>query len=208
MRIGIDFDNTIAGYDRLFARLAVEAGVLAGSQGGGKRAVRDAVRQSAEGDVAWQRLQAQAYGARMAEAELIDGVADFLHACRAQGIQTFVVSHKTRHAGYDPLQIDLHQAALAWMEAQNFFSDGGFGLRRDHVFFEATRAAKIARIRALGLSHFIDDLEEVFAEPAFPPGVAAILFDPAGPPGAAAALPALRLTHWHEIHQHVFQRRR
>ena len=44
MRIGVDFDNTIAKYDRLFAALAVERGLMATPPAGGKTAVRDAVR--------------------------------------------------------------------------------------------------------------------------------------------------------------------
>ncbi|MBI3723314.1 aminoglycoside phosphotransferase family protein, partial [bacterium] len=36
------------------------------------------------------------------------------------------------------------------------------------IFFEDTRAAKIARIRAVGCTHFVDDLEEVFLEADFP----------------------------------------
>jgi hypothetical protein len=43
------------------------------------------------------------------------------------------------------------------------------------VYFEGTRTEKIARIVALGCTHFIDDLEEVFDDPAFPSGVERLL---------------------------------
>jgi hypothetical protein len=181
MLIGIDFDNTIAGYDRLFARLAVEFGLLERAPAGGKRAVRDAIRaRSAGGDVAWQRLQAIVYGRRMVEAEMIAGVADFLVACRARDVPVRIVSHKTRHAAYDPDRVDLRLAAINWMQCKGFFDEAGFGLAPGQVFFEATRRAKVQRIRELGCTHFIDDLEEVFAEPDFPSEVRAILFDPSG----------------------------
>lgn len=205
MRIGIDFDNTIAGYDRLFARLAVETGLAAIPPEGGKRAVRAAAWDSVDGDLAWQRLQALAYGPRLAEAEPIAGVREFLSECRSRGVPVFVVSHKTRFAAADRSGVDLHQAALAWLDGQGFLAAGAGDLDPAGIHFETTRAAKIARIHSLGLSHFIDDLEEVLADPAFPRTVEAILFDPSG--AAAAEGAAFRFRHWHEIGDHVFQRR-
>ena len=203
MLIGIDFDNTIAGYDRLFARLAVEYGLLERAPVGGKRAVRDAIRaRTRDGDIAWQRLQAIAYGRRMVEAEMIVGVADFLAACRARGVPVRIVSHKTRHAAYDPDQVDLRLAAINWMQSKGFFDAAGFGLAPGQVFFEASRHDKVRRIRELGCTHFIDDLEEVFAEPGFPSEVRAILFDPNGSttPQGGNCMP---LGAWQEITEYV-----
>ena len=39
------------------------------------------------------------------------------------------------------------------------------------MFFEETRDAKLRRIATEGCALFVDDLEEVFAEPAFPGSV-------------------------------------
>ena len=178
MRIGVDFDNTIAGYDRVFTTLALEAGLLEEAPAGGKRGVRDVLRRRPGGDQAWQKLQAEAYGARMAEAELIPGVADFFFACRARRVPVHIVSHKTRYARYDLGGVDLRRAALEWMEAKGFFAADGFGLQPGQVFFEPSRGTKLCRIAALGVSHFVDDLEEVFNEGAFPADVEAILYLP------------------------------
>lgn len=71
MRIGIDFDNTIAGYDALFARIGTEAGWLEPGFQGRKKAVRDRVRLLPNGEWSWMTIQAQVYGPRMAEACLI-----------------------------------------------------------------------------------------------------------------------------------------
>jgi len=180
MRIGIDFDNTLAGYDAVFARLAAEAGHS--DAVGCKNEIRDALRRRLGGDQLWTALQAEAYGPRMAEADLIDGVAPFLRACRAAGHTVMIVSHKTRTAAAAPDGPDLREAARAWMAAQGFFAPDGFGLDPAQVYFEDSRAEKCARIGALGCDLFIDDLEEVFRDPAFPPGVAALLFHPAGTP--------------------------
>jgi hypothetical protein len=175
--IGLDFDNTLVSYDALLARLAEEVHGLGGLPG--KKAIRDAVRLTAEGDVAWQRLQGLIYGPRMAEAALVDGAADFLDLCRDRGVRVFVVSHKTAYAGYDPTRTPLRDAARNWMRANGFFDR--FAIAEDDVFFAATRAEKVNKIKELGVPAFVDDLEEVFLEPDFPAAVKRLLFHPEGP---------------------------
>ena len=104
----------------------------------------------------------------MPRATAIEGAAEFVRACRTRGWPVYVVSHKTEFAGYDETRTNLRDAALAWMRANRVFDADGFGLSPADVFFEGTRQEKIARIRVLGCTHFIDDLEEVFCEPSFP----------------------------------------
>jgi hypothetical protein len=89
-----------------------------------------------------------------------------------------IVSHKTEYATYDETRTNLRTAALEWMAAHRFFEPDGLDLTCDSVYFESTRADKIARIGRIGCSHFVDDLEEVFLEPAFPAGVHKILYAP------------------------------
>ncbi len=201
MRIGLDFDNTIAGYDRVFR--AAAAGFPGAARAVTKKQVRDLVRLSIEGDVAWQRLQAEVYGKRMPEAELVDGVGDFLRHCRERGWEVVVVSHKTETAPLDPERINLRHAAMAWMDAQGFFAADGFALKRKDVHFCATRAEKIARIGQLAPAAFVDDLEEVFAEPDFPVGVERYLYHPAKPLPSGAFLP---FADWSSLGAHLFQR--
>ncbi|GIL41455.1 hypothetical protein [Roseiterribacter gracilis] len=177
LRIGLDFDNTIASYDELFLRLATREGLLAPDFAGDKRAVRDAVRVGA-GDGAWQLLQGRAYGREIAGAKLYDGVIPFLETACAAEHELFVVSHKTQFGHGD--DVDLRHAALDWMETVGLFDAGRTGLSRDRVFFGATRDEKLARIGALGLGIFVDDLPEVLLEPTFPSATERWLFDPGG----------------------------
>jgi hypothetical protein len=196
MRVGIDFDNTIAGYDRVFIAATQARGWVAADFCGSKRELRDSVRLLPDGEIKWQMLQGEVYGARMAEATPFPGVVEFFKAARAHDLELFIVSHKTRHSAYDPQRIDLRQAALGWLEAQGFLDPAGFGLARERVFFEETRADKIARIKAIGCEVFIDDLEEVFVDPAFPDGIDRILFGP------SQSVPSDRITccaSWDEI---------
>jgi hypothetical protein len=182
MRIGIDFDNTLIDYDRVFLAAAIERGLVEGGFLGSKRAVRDAIRRLPDGELTWQRLQGYVYGSGIERAVPFDGVPDFLRRCQTCRLAVSIVSHKTRYGHHDPGRIDLREAALGWMTAQGFLRPEAHGAPVRQVFFEDTRTAKLARIAALGCTHFIDDLEEVFADPEFPAGVKRILFAPDGNP--------------------------
>src|SRR5262245_60377922 len=115
--LGVDFDNTIATYDGLFHRLAVERGLIGGDVPCRKRHVRDAVRRLEDGESHWQRLQALAYGPHMADADMAEGVAGFLVRCLHSNTPVHVVSHRTAYAAADPAGVALRDAALQWMRA-------------------------------------------------------------------------------------------
>jgi hypothetical protein len=174
--IGIDFDNTLVSYDALIHDVALERRLIAPGDDRSKRAVRDRIRLLPEGEVEWQKVQALVYGPLMGRAQLMPGAEEFIRACRSRGWPVYIVSHKTEFAGYDETGTNLRDAALAWMASQGFFGRAGLGFSRDQVFFEGTRGEKIERIRALRCTHFIDDLEEVFLEPSFPPDIRKCLF--------------------------------
>jgi hypothetical protein len=173
--IGIDFDNTIAGYDHVFPVVAESEGLLARGAATSKAEVRSLLRAEADGETKWMALQGRVYGAHMHHARMIEGVGEFLTRCRIASIAIRIVSHKTETGHFDPDRVNLREAAMAWMAGKGFFAADGFGLVRGDVHFEATREDKVARIAALGCTHFIDDLEEVFLEPGFPAGVEGFL---------------------------------
>jgi hypothetical protein len=197
MRIGLDFDNTLIDYDRVFVEEARERGLVAPDFAGSKRGVRDAIRSLPDGELTWQRLQGHVYGAGIDRAVPVPGSQDFLHRCARERVGVFIVSHKTQYGHFDPARVDLREAARRWMTAQGFFRHGG--LPADRVYFEDDRAHKLARIAALGCSHFVDDLEEVFADPNFPAGVQRILFAEAG-----AACGDIHCTDWRQITAAIF----
>ncbi len=180
MRIGIDFDNTLIDYDHVFLDAAKRRGLVAQAFSGSKRAVRDSIRLLADGELAWQRLQGYVYGAGIDSARMFDGADAFLRCCRAKGLDVFVISHKTQYGHHDPMRVDLRRAALDWMAGRGFFCGSGYGIPFERVFFEDSRAAKLGRIVAVGCTHFIDDLEEVFSDPDFPARVSPILFAASG----------------------------
>jgi len=201
-RIGIDFDNTIAGYDRAFSIVAKEWRLIPEGFNGGKKSVKDFVISKENGETSWQRLQGCVYGKGMPYAELIDGVDSFLRECRARNITVLIVSHKTEFGHFDPEKVNLRDAAWAWLREAGFFDNDGFGISEESVFFEPTREDKIRRIRSLECDCFIDDLEDVFREPTFPLAIQRYLFSPGAGPQPKGPFRTFR--SWADIYHEVF----
>lgn len=191
MRVGIDFDNTIASYDEPMHRWALERELIAPSVRENKKLIRDAIRALEDGESKWRALQVFCYGPGMSHARPMPGVKEFMAACKARGVPVWIVSHKTEDANFGDQSVKLREAALRWLQAEGFLDSVAFGIGRERVLFEDTRQAKIERIRTLGLTHFIDDLEETFLEPSFAPAVAKILLS-ARPSGNGKG-------RWHSI---------
>jgi hypothetical protein len=200
--IGLDFDNTIAGYDHVFPAVAENEGLIAKGRATTKTEVRNLLRGQPDGETTWMALQGRVYGAHMNQARLLDGVSTFLNRCRDSQIAVCIVSHKTETGHFDPDKINLRSAARTWMESLSFFEPDGFGLDPASVYFETTRAEKVARIAALNCSHFIDDLEEVFLEPGFPGAVEGYLL--AGNRAPLPTGPFKAMPDWKSIADSIF----
>jgi hypothetical protein len=168
MRIGLDFDNTLAKYDHVFADEARLEKLVPANWHGNKKQLRDTLRSLQGGDLMWQKLQGRIYGPMMSEAKLFPGVFQFMFRCKHRGYDVFIVSHKSEYGHFDPTETPLRQAALEWMTQNGFFKKTKCGLSEERVFFEKTRKEKVSRISSLDLDVFVDDLKEVYAENDFP----------------------------------------
>ncbi len=178
MRIGVDFDNTIACYDGVFHTAAVERGLIPASVATDKTSVRDHLRAQGN-DAAFTELQGYVYGPGMRHVRPYPGVADALHGFVAAGHAVFLISHKTR-TPFAGAPHDLHDAAWQFLRTQRLVDAPDAPFRTGDVYLELTREAKLARIAAQGCDVFIDDLPEVLAAPGFPDATRGILFDPEG----------------------------
>ena len=176
MRIGIDFDNTIACYDGVFHTAAVEGRLILPEIATDKTSVRNHLRSLGR-DADFTQLQGYVYGARMNLVSLYPGLVDVLQRVDAAGHTLFIVSHKTKTPIVGPAY-DLHAAAREFLFAQRIIGAENGLVPVGNVFFEPTKEEKIVRISALRCDVFIDDLPELLAMDGFPDGTRSILFDP------------------------------
>lgn len=192
MRIGIDFDNTIACHDRSFHAAAVERGLVSPSVSRDKTSVRETMRGAGR-DADFTLLQGYVYGPGMDQAKPFPGLHDALRALRAAGNVLVVVSHRTRVPLAGP-SYDLHAAARTFLDRHGL-SDPSL---IEAIWLETSKSAKIARIAALDCAAFIDDLPEILTSPEFPAATLPILFDPDGH-HAGAGWSGRRCRSWAEI---------
>lgn len=178
MIIGIDLDNTIICYDELFHRLAIERGLISDDFPKNKDEIRNFLRSLGQ-ENAWTEMQGCAYGSRILEAKPFDGAADFLRESRDRGIQTHIISHKTKYPFMGP-RVDLHEAAHSWLRSNRFMDSDFIGLQEWQVHLQLTKDDKFAKIRECSCDYFIDDLPEFLLDPKFPDHVSRVLF---GNPG-------------------------
>jgi hypothetical protein len=176
MRIGIDFDNTIADYGEAFHAAALERGLIEAKLPKGKSAIRDFIDGSGRNDE-FTALQGYVYGARMDLARPYTGVRDFIVMARDKNHELFIVSQKTRYPLLGP-PYNLQEAARAFLRGNDL--SGENTIPEQCIYFEETKDKKIDRAADLDLDVFVDDLPEILAMPSFPPRCRRILFAPAG----------------------------
>jgi len=188
-RIGIDFDNTIICYDKVFNLAGWEKGLIPKELPYGKNVVRDYLRKINK-EEEWIKLQGYVYGTKLFEAYTFEGIKEFLLYCKEVSIDYCIVSHKTLNP-YRGYPYDLHKAAYQWLERGNFNCD---------IFFELTKEEKIQRILKQKCTHFIDDLPEFLMLPGFSEKMVKILFDPLKQYSANKIDKSLKIVQsWREI---------
>lgn len=176
IRIGIDFDNTIACYDGVFHAAALERGLIPAGLGRDKNSVRDHLNSSGRKDD-FTELQGYVYGARMDLVAPYPGFAEFVAAARGAGHELFIVSHKTQHPILGPRH-DMHAAARGFLAKHRLAGISASQIDPANIYFELTKDAKVARAAALRCDVFVDDLPEILTTTGFPGGMRRILFDP------------------------------
>ena len=172
--LGLDFDNTLVRYDKLFHKLAKEKGLIEHHVPEKKTAVRDYLNRRGKGEE-FTLLQGEVYGRRIMEAEPAKGMLKALKEIHERGIQTVLISHKTK-IPYKGPSYDLRKAAWDWLNHYGFLDKAGLGWDEERVFFASTKAIKIEMIKELGCTHYVDDLPEILDM--LPKEVCKILYNP------------------------------
>ena len=176
MIIGIDFDNTIVCYDKIFYEIALDKGIIPANLPKVKEEVRNYLRKCGKENL-WTELQGYVYGPSTLKAKPFAGVLDFFVHCKKQRSKVYIISHKTIHP-FLGSKYNLHKYAHKWLEQNAFYNTKKTGLSKNDVFFELTKEEKLNRIIIQKCTHYIDDLPEFLGEESFPKGIKRILFDP------------------------------
>ena len=159
IKLGLDFDNTLITYDELFKKAAFEKELIPNDFPENKNLIRNYLRKKNQ-EILFTLLQGEIYGRRISEATQAEGMYAALKKAKNNGIELFIISHKTK-TPYKGPKYDLHHAALTWLEKNLFFNEDGINIPKQNIFFEETKEKKIQRIEELKCSHFIDDLPEI-----------------------------------------------
>jgi len=174
IKLGIDFDNTLITYDSLFKKAALEKNLIPINFPESKSLIRNYLREKGQ-EKLFTILQGEVYGSRIFEATQSEGMYDSLTKAKNNGIELFIISHKTK-TPYEGRKYNLHNAASNWLEKNLFFEKSGINISRKNVYFEVTKTKKIKRIESLGCTHFIDDLPEILDM--INPKIKKILYNP------------------------------
>ncbi len=202
LRIGLDFDNTIANYDQAFPDVARILGYQ--TKAANKRDLKVELIASAEGETAWQKVQGLTYGKHIDQASLYPGVLEFVVRAKARNCEVFVISHKTQFGHFDESKTSLRDASTAWMISKKIVGQGAAQVDAAHIFYASTRDEKIAKIRELNLDIFIDDLSEVLTDSSFSAKTKKILFGPDSDQVANSDSAIFTSQSWREIGDKLF----
>ncbi len=175
MRIGIDFDNTIVSYDKVFYCVALEQALIPESLSESKVAVRDYLRSKDQNNI-WTELQGYVYGKRMLDADIFKGFFDFLAFAKENRIHLSIISHKTVYP-YEGEKFNLHNAAREFI-SRRLLKGKSDVISDRNIFFELTQKDKVLRVEKEKCDYFIDDLPEIFILEDFPHSTIKCLFDP------------------------------
>lgn len=190
-------------YDAIFGSIACKMGILPSPPPQSKRETKAKILSlpglpAEKREVLWMKLQGKVYGAHIGSAEPFPGVFSACEALsRMRGTELFIVSHKTEYGHFDEDRVNLRDAAISWLESNGFTGHDSAPVRRNAIYFCGTREEKIEKIRELEINIFIDDLEEVLTDQAFPERTVPIRFDPAH--DGTGSLPFDVCRKWSEV---------
>jgi hypothetical protein len=158
----------------MFYHIAVEKNFIPQETGKDKDSVKNYLQARDRNDI-WTELQGLVYGKYLPRARSYPGFTNFLEKCISLGHKLRIISHKTQFNVVGE-KTDLRLAAMDWLVANKIA--GNSAVKPDKIFFLSTREEKVRKISDEVCSTFIDDLPEVFLEPAFPANTRKILFRP------------------------------
>lgn len=163
MRFGFDFDNTLVNYD-VPATAWARAHDL--NQVNSLDDLKTHFRRKGEYKLDWLNVQEWLYTEGIREALIEDGVIEVYGHLKKLRAEVFIVSHKTSFSVKSKL--DLRTPANLWIDQ---VLRKVIDIPKNNIFFEETRNLKISRVAGLQITHFVDDLYEIFDDNSYPKGI-------------------------------------
>ena len=195
IKIGIDFDNTIAFYDEVFAKVAIKMKLINSGWKGTKTQLKKKIIENKNLEN-WKKLQGQVYGKYMKKALVYKGFDHFFQLAQFLNAKLFIVSHKTKYGHYDKKKINLRIEALKWLKKNKYY-------KNVQIFFENSIDQKINTINSLNLNFFIDDLELILDNPKLKKNIKKILINQNTKRKINKKF--LEFTNWFEISDYIFK---
>ena len=176
MIIGIDLDNTIIKYDKVFKDVAFKLKLIPKNSSTEKKKIKELILLKNNGIKSWKKIQGLVYGKYINKAEIMPSVYNFIKICRKKNYKLYIISHKTKYGHFDSEKILLRNEAIKWLKKREFFDKNKLAFKKEDIFFANTRKQKIKLISKLKCDWFIDDLPEIFKDRTFPKETKKILF--------------------------------
>lgn len=168
-RFGFDLDNTLIDYSNAVQEYCLNEGL---NECKTLDSLRTLLRRSDTSGRLWQLAQGWLYTDGLSYARAGQGAVELCEFLKNSNMELMIVSHKTTHTPDFCGQKPLREIATKWINSSEL---ADYFLGNEQIYYEATRASKVERIQKLEFNYFVDDLIEVFQEPAYPKAVTSFL---------------------------------
>ena len=170
MIIGLDFDNTIISYQKIFYKLALKKKIIPKNISKEKNSVKKyLLAKNLENE--WTQIQGEAYGSEIVYAKPYPGLIEFLKYIKKNKFKVYIVSHKTIYP-YKGEKINLRNSAFEWIKQYDIIKY----IPKRNIYFENSINSKVRKIKQLKCDLFIDDLPSVLE--LLSKKIIKVLFDP------------------------------
>lgn len=173
-RFGFDLDNTLIDYSNAVQEYCLNEGL---NECKTLDSLRTLLRRSDTSGRLWQLAQGWLYTDGLSYARAGQGAVELCEFLKNSNMELIIVSHKTTHTPDFCGQKPLREIATKWINSSEL---ADYFLGNEQIYYEATRASKVERIQKLEFNYFVDDLIEVFQEPAYPKAVTSFLLSETG----------------------------
>ena len=153
MRVGIDLDNTIINYSKVFLKICNKYNLKINKENP-KVKLKTYLRKNIS-ERKWTETQGKVYGKEILNANIFQNFNSFIRFAKKNNIDITIISHKSKYPILGK-KINLHLKALQFFKKINLKL-----IKNQNIYFENSLKNKIEKIRECECDYFIDDLLDV-----------------------------------------------